>query len=66
MNDCLFGCTGAVGWFKLSEGCLCWPDVHVQILCWQHAMDSAHFGGITLIQDLTEGWFSQRWGGVGR
>ena len=65
MNDCLFGCSGAVGWFKLPEGCLCWPDVHVQILCWQHAGDSAAYAGIFLIQDLTVdegGWFGKWWG----
>ena len=64
MNDCLFGCTGAVGIFSLDEGCVVWPNVHTQILCWQHAKDARSQGAhccIQLVQDLTNGWFARRW-----
>lgn len=64
MNDCLFGCDGAVGWFRLDEGCVAFPKVHTQVLCWQHA-GSARGGGalccIELAQDLTDGWFGRWW-----
>ena len=52
MNDCLFGCDGAVGIFFLPRGCVGFRNVQTQVLCWQHA-GSARDGslaGIELVQ----------------
>jgi len=64
MSDCLFGCDGAVGIFYLSDGCVVWPNVHTQLLCWQHAgraREQGAIGHIELRQDLTDGWFARWW-----
>ena len=63
MNDCLHGCSGAVGIFRLDAGCVAFPKVKIQVLCWQHA-ESGRDGAyccIELVQDLTSGWFGRRW-----
>lgn len=66
MGDCLFGCDGAVGIFYLDEGCVVFPSVQTQILCWQHAGSAREQGAhccIELRQDLTDGWFHRWWEG---
>ena len=51
----------------VPEGCIVWPGVRVQVLCWQHAGRAAEQGalaGISLRQDLTDGWFGRWWNGL--
>ena len=62
-QQCQFGCRGAVGVFELSEGCIVNSNTR-QTLCWQHAgrsRDQGALGTMELIEDLTDGWFSEWW-----
>ena len=50
---CRFGDGPAIARFRLSAGCVAYPEDREQDLCWHHARRASPLGSYELIEDYT-------------